>query len=392
MRLLAAASLSMLPALSTAFLLPPPNLELTAEQLEQFKQFGAEADTSVWNSVEENTRLSIKQEKAIVRTKCVGCEKLAGEESDLVFEIEVSQDSKHKLTINDATVFPLDNLERLKAYQIAQSASDEDYTVSKEDGNLHAVALGYDLSIEGRPVNHENERPIMVNLRISTVDGVKVNDKIDDVQVIITEDMSSKELEIQKFVFVSPGDPLRKENSLAGCDAITCIMRKLMLDLKGFGKDKFRKFRHGCKGRKNPEMTGAKTSDAILAGVDREHHDKDYKRPQNLHPHHHHHSHHHGHGHMHHGFFLARLIGQVLVPIFIGVGAGMIVGLVGLLIGQLVAAVWLKFRSVKRDEERGDVEDESAKGLLVAEDYKESMDLEAPPAYVHDGIEPVEKE
>lgn len=99
------------------------------------------------------------------------------------------------------------------------------------------------------------------------------------------------------------------------------------------------------------------------------------------------------HGHHHRGHFLAALVGQVLVPIFIGIMAGVGVSLVGLVLGQ--GLIRLYQIAVKRRSGSDQIKEESCadeeKGLLKGMEAQEDV-VEGPPAYVEEGIEVVEKE
>lgn len=112
---------------------------------------------------------------------------------------------------------------------------------------------------------------------------------------------------------------------------------------------------------------------------------------------HHHHHHHHRPHHMSHthgaASALYRIFVQVLVPIAIGIIAGMFVSLMGMVVGHFAVLAYQKaVGAVRRarcapESEGAKDEEEVSKGLLSEEEYKDS-----PPEYDGEGREEVLQE
>jgi hypothetical protein len=138
-------------------------------------------------------------------------------------------------------------------------------------------------------------------------------------------------------------------------------------------------------------------------------HDR-HGHPHGDHPHYRDHDHHHrphGHGHGHgmqfedmeddEGITLYKIFVHVLTPIVIGVGAGFLFSMIGMLIGHVIVLAWHKVRGTKMEgcykrreaKEVGVIgQEEAEKGLL--EDQEEDVEeyTDAPPDY-DGGVEAV---
>ncbi|KAI5796329.1 hypothetical protein DFH27DRAFT_563501 [Peziza echinospora] len=126
-------------------------------------------------------------------------------------------------------------------------------------------------------------------------------------------------------------------------------------------------------------------------------HDR-HGRPHAGHPHHHHHGHTNSHGmdfddmEDDEGITLYKIFVHVLTPIAIGVGAGFLFSMIGMLIGHVVVMAWHKVRGTKMEgcykrraarEVGGGVDGEEAeKGLLEEEVEEVEEYTDAPPEYV----------
>lgn len=106
---------------------------------------------------------------------------------------------------------------------------------------------------------------------------------------------------------------------------------------------------------------------------------------------HHHHGHpkpHHGHHHHHHGFHnfvhrVGRFIMAVAIPILIGVAAGAVTYAVGMIVGCVIALVWIKlFRGGKRGYASLAQTESDADGKQLGSEAESRESFEsAPPVY-----------
>jgi len=117
-----------------------------------------------------------------------------------------------------------------------------------------------------------------------------------------------------------------------------------------------------------------------------------HARPWSHHHHYHHRPHHMSHNHGA-GSALYRIFVQVLVPIAIGIVAGMLVSLMGMVVGHFAVLAYQKaVRAVNRARSAPELEgakdeEEVSKGLLSEEEYRD-----APPEYDGEGREEVIQE
>jgi hypothetical protein len=99
-------------------------------------------------------------------------------------------------------------------------------------------------------------------------------------------------------------------------------------------------------------------------------------------PHHHHHagSHHHRHGSTTRK--VARIFAQVVLPILVGVAAGMAASALGMLLGRVIAYSWIYYRRVGRKGSNAVIR-HSEEGILVDGEKDGLMDqqMEHPPVY-----------
>jgi Na+/H+-translocating membrane pyrophosphatase len=88
---------------------------------------------------------------------------------------------------------------------------------------------------------------------------------------------------------------------------------------------------------------------------------------------------------------IGRVMLTVFVPILLGVAAGMVTYLLGMLIGAVVAAVYMKIRgrkaryqAVALEEEDFEIDDdeETVRGSMEKDGFKDEEVGEAPPVYV----------
>jgi hypothetical protein len=111
-------------------------------------------------------------------------------------------------------------------------------------------------------------------------------------------------------------------------------------------------------------------------------------RPGRPHPHHHHRPHHKGHGHHSHSHvqtFARRAFFTILLPIIVGIFAGTVTYLIGMVLGTLIAIVIAKVRGQEYQrvalEEIVDVEEGEVVVESEKKEYAELPAYDAPPVY-----------
>ncbi|KAA8900564.1 hypothetical protein FN846DRAFT_958589 [Sphaerosporella brunnea] len=290
------------------------------------------------------------------------------------------------MSLNGHQVFPVSfkGDQRLVATQMPHDVSTIVYMVDRE--KFPQVTLDNSRLVTTDVITESGAREYTFELSIFAVDATPV--KLEGLQMIILQSPSGE-------LSFGPIRPIPK-NETCGAN-IKCMISKMMFRLRHMRKPWGRK--GGCKGRKGGKHHGGKIDNHPVEGLDA------------VPPKHHHHHHPHR---PHHGVF-HRIAAQVLLPIFVGIAAGMTVSLIGLVLGHGFLMLWYKFRGLKRGpcckagrrrrsffchrrrerQERealaaAEADGEVEKGLLQEEEH-----VECPPAYVDapvSDLEVVEKQ
>ncbi|KAI5843389.1 hypothetical protein DFP73DRAFT_595205 [Morchella snyderi] len=378
------AALIGLPALSAAFLLPPP-LDLELSPLLNPN----EAEVAVLSDTPKSA--IVKGTHIAVALPCIGCTWhkdvsdeegvpfTKGLESELLFDITIPADSPNSLVINNKRIVPFTPLFGLSALQVPASASAEDvFTISHP---FRPLKLGYDLLVTGT-INAEvpDKKDIRVKLRITAVDGVH-NDYIPDMEVLVSEDIKTGALEIVSSyispIVLGPGHHADIHDEEVSCQGIDCVISDMKHRLESLG------IMHGKDSKKGGCHNGKNGGEAPPNLP----HDGPHRGGPGRHgPHHHHHGHRQG------GHFWAALIGHVLMPIIIGIMAGVSVSIMGVIVGQSIMKLWKFAKACKNSGKIEDGQNEEGRGMLKAYVDEQHDEKEALPAYFEEGIEVVEKE
>lgn len=314
----------------------------------------------------------------LVRMPCDGCAyKEEGVETDLIFEFNFPARDHTKVSLNGVLLFPVEIPDDapLVATQMPRDVSSLVYAVDKS--SFPEVELYYTRIIVQNLPTPEGDIFYTLELNVFAVDHRPV--KLDGFRMAIIQQADGV------FVF-GPVEAIPKVQTCS--PNIRCLLAKMMDKIRNA---KFPKFR-GCgrkAGHKNPVVQG-------LAGKEDVHKDRHMFKG------------HHGQRHGHPSVF-NRIIGQVLLPIFIGILAGLTVSLIGLVIGHGFVMLFRRLKAAKREGRRGgcfgrrrrerrerkererlvkqQADGDAEKGLLHNEE-----EGEAPPAYVEGGLEVVQNE
>lgn len=381
-------------ALSAALLIPPPLSD------EEVKRLMFPSDL-----------LGLHHQRIfnIVRLPCKGCSyKEEGVDTDLVLEFSAKGPAFDAMTLNSHALLPVEFPIDGSPYTAVQMPRDVDIVVYMHDKERFPTVKIDNIMVIGEGITSDGKKEYSVELSILAVDHKKVD--LDTVKATFYESVDGK------FDFgplaVSAGTPTGQ-----ACGGnLKCMIGKMMNKFRGAAKSIPRPGRKGC----NKKLLGFKPVESLNGDMPPHPPHGPGHRLSHHGPHHGPHHHHHHGPHHHHPSVFHRIIGQVLLPIFVGILAGMTVSLLGLVIGHIFVMLWRRVRGQRvedgeeeeqpeegrcgkkggcfgrRRRERkerarlaamdGDVE--SGKALLAAQDAEE--EVEAPPAYKDEVVEVVE--
>lgn len=352
------------PALSSALLLPP-GLNPTTSDIKT-----------------DDIQIAAEYVSKLVRVQCDGCPyKDDGVATDLIFDFKVAAADPAVMTLNDAAVLPVTPL-AAPAISAVQVPRDVDILAFLEDAHKYEKApLDYNLlTHEALVLTDGGYKHDTLELHILAVSGKPVD--VNGVRLSVREDLATHALLPESVELLPPGP---------GCTGLKCMLKAML--------GKITPHRKPCGGMKpRPKIS-----------ADPDHHRPEHKEDADnmeLPPHHPHHRPGHLRGpHHHHHSIFSQVVHKVLLPIFIGIVAGLTVSMLGLIVGHVVVMGYRKMRGERMcrrrgqgcfsrrrraREERRRQQEEAAKGLLNANG--EAAEAEAPPAYVDEGLEVVEKE
>jgi hypothetical protein len=309
----------------------------------------------------------------------------------------------------------------LKATQMPHDVDTIVYFVDK--AQFPVVELDNARLITTDAINADGSKQYTFELNIIAVNSKPVS--VQGVQMVIKEASNG----VLSFGHVNP----LAKGALKECGMnIMCMFEKMLAKFrntklpswpkKGCKGRKGNKYgsKHGSKhGNKHGNKHGDKNSNPVvegLKGIDMPPPHQAHDRPN--YKHHGHHDHHrHGHHDRPHRNIFQRIVGQVLLPIFVGIVAGMTVSLIGLVIGHAFVMLYRRFKGAacerrcgsggrrgffgrrrreRRERERLaalEADGEVEKGLLEGQEQtQQDAPVESPPAYADETVEIVEKE
>jgi len=348
------------PALSTAFLIPEP--------------------INIGTVTPVSSAEIVDPLKAFIRLPCPSCPKVRWSkdgETALLFKFEAGQ---AHLTVNDNSIVPFDPAKIMKAWHVSDKNSQklDSYHLNK----AQKLDLAYDIYVaeEASPDGFSHS---VATLKVNTINGVPAKG-LDTVQIRFVTSVQTGEIYIvsTKVKHFEHNVGLDGEDTL--CKSLVCKVReavsKKLNKMKEAAKES--KIFKGCSGKpfgwwRRPSSAPAPEEGTFSALPHYE------SRP--------HHGHHHGgrphrfhddkdwkmiHHRPHHdGFFVTA--SQILLPVVIGITAGIMVSLVAVLFMQIAIFAYRRIRG-----QREEADEETGKGLLE-EDEEEYTD--APPVYEETG-------
>ncbi|KAF6239647.1 hypothetical protein HO173_002193 [Letharia columbiana] len=298
---------------------------------------------------------------------------------DVESELEMKFGTEGKtLKLNGVPFYPMSNPTIPPTLYVSQSKKDgQSSNMEGYDGNLR---LSYSMEYEEK--KFEDNSLVTVLMTVMGLDGQMI--KVENIEVTaIKEQDGTLILHSTKTVPVSPDSPDAK------CETILCrVFTKVitgMAKAKASAKTAGHKMKCFCM-KCFHKLTGHKNhphphhhKGAGKHGMPHRLPDGTMELPE-LSSHIHFKPHSHGHHHHHKGFvhrmamILRTTFKIVFVPILIGVAFGMAASAIGMLVGQVIVFLWMKYRGTSRE---------------AAYEPLDTDEKEAPPAYqdIHQGAE-----
>jgi len=371
------------------------------------------------------------------RVACNGCRAYAGSkdqngskyvpnmslETDLIFDIRIPDDEPTTLKINDASVIPFGPNLVVKAYQIPRQIETEHFLFETAESEWKSLPIGYDLMLQSSREGPEStEKQVTVSFRVTSV-GNERNDAIPELEIVVDEELATKQLAMKSVsVKKLAGPPLEWLDELeemkdliplfdlpplldapATLDDTTPVDVDIEIDMEKIpcgtnfrcildhAIDNLRALKESVVGTKAPpappaphrpcnphnqeepnldeELVSTLPFDINLPDAPHYVGFEEEKKPAP-------------------GFSLLNILPKIMVPIFIGIAAGVAVSLLGLILGQLFMLGWKRIQASKKARRHYKKCNSSgeARAMLAIE---EEEDL---PKYRDEGIEVVEKE
>lgn len=323
-----------------------------------------------------------------------------GKDNGLFLQVQVNTKS-NTIELNGAQIYPPPNPFDLifGQSQPVPTVSQVLSTVSLKDIErnperyAHPLKLtGYGLSASTVHSSKEtNEEVIKIKLDINSLEGQRIN----MAPIIIT---ALKNPEVELMVL---NVELQKQEEATPCDHLPILCK-----VKGLIQSVKHKMHGNCNMHGHMGMGHHMRPHHISAAE--QHKEEEIKEPHRSHnrphrphrrPHHHHphgkmkhhghrpHGPHHHHTHHMHSFIhqVARALLTIVVPLLLGVLAGMVTYTVGMLLGTFIALIYIRWRSSRNSYQAVALGDEEALGEDEEFDEvyeKETYHDETPPTYI----------
>ncbi|KAI9715058.1 MAG: hypothetical protein M1812_006176 [Candelaria pacifica] len=336
----------------------------------------------------------------VLRLECPGCSFAQSNEkggfdwvdnvaNSLVLDFKAgrqNQDSPESLMLNGVPFYPI-NLgipQPLTAPQLRSDISLSDVE-GTEPSNL---GLSYTMETHAAPVVAENQGHEIVEIQLHIV---ALDNQAVDVDTVTLTILNPKD-DAKDSMMIARVGTLHEESKPTDDDSPEvqeCTRSPLICKWEAIIKSKLRglkasanNLKESAKGIKNP-IKGCHFPKKEWEKIKSGHHHEGPHGP--YHPHNRHHRHHRHHGVR--GVFhkIARVVMHVVVPIFIGIAAGITASLFGMAIGHLMVLCWVQFKrggkknpytSVEQGEPEQDVFPEEKQGLATDGDLPKYQEVE----------------
>ncbi|RDW66895.1 hypothetical protein BP5796_09644 [Coleophoma crateriformis] len=314
---------------------------------------------------------AVEVDERTVDVKCPGCPIMASDlagsphllqmDNELRLNFSIAHDNGDKLLLNGLQIYPLEAMQpwtdSLTAPQIVH--------VGKDASIAGYPKLGYQLSIEHPMPRTEVDQLdlFVVQLDILEVSNIFVNG-VDSVELKLLTTPSNKMMigDVNVVPALKPSLSVSNDNG-KDCTSRICKWKAILAD-------RLSRLQHGC---------GKKAGNSAHRGPKPHGHGK--PRPHGFGGHHGAHSQHRHHRHKHTGLLhlLRQIAFHVLIPIAIGVMAGITASFVGMIAGHLVVFTWrLLFRRGCRGQ-YARLQHGSNVPVVAAEENKALIEHQGPP-------------
>jgi hypothetical protein len=307
--------------------------------------------------------------------------------------------------VNDASIIPFGPNIALTAYQLPRDVETERFLFASIEGDWKNLALGYDLMVHSaRDSEESTQKQVTVRIRVTSVNGER-NDAIEEMEIVVIEDLQSKKLEMKSVsVRPLPGAPLvwLEEPDTTVPGSFEPVDVDIEIEMKGVPcgtnlscileavRENLRKMRDAAFGNA-PKDSATQPCHDEAEPEDMMHalpFDFDFPEPpvdEMLH--HNYESPEEGHDQ---DFSLLRSICQTMVPVLVGLAAGVAVSLLGLVLGQLFMIGWKRIHASRKHRHRH--HSRKCHHFAEARPMLGVPEEDELPEYRDEGIEVVEKE
>jgi hypothetical protein len=246
--------------------------------------------------------------------------------------------------------------------------------------------LGHPLKLTGfslqsttiHSLKETGEEIIKIQLSISSLEGKAIN--IPD--IVIT---ALKNPEVQLMIL---NVELQKPHDNGNCNGmpLLCKLKSMLANMRNSIKGKMGKIRGGCHKTRPHHVSAAEQhkEEDLKKPHHRPHHKGDHKGDYKGHKGHHGHHGHHRHQGVHRFLHkVARILLTIVIPLMLGILAGMLTYTFGMLLGTFIALVWMRVRGRRSNYQPIALDDEEdGRPSFDKGQFQEEVYVESPPVYV----------
>ncbi|MCJ1430573.1 hypothetical protein MMC29_008491 [Sticta canariensis] len=308
--------------------------------------------------------------------------------TDVDNELELKFSSENgRVSLNGKPFYPISNPPLPPILSAKQIQKESDASAKKWEGYHGDLTLSYSLEIENKKhFNADKTNLVSIVFTIMGLDGEMVN--VDDIEILVIETENERIIHSITTVPASPNRPDAKCTTIF-CRVLTRL-RTTMQAAKSASHAATKKIKICClKCMQFFGKAGSQNSHGDLPLPTHVHVKPGQTDPQVDHTDHVR-TGHHVHGQHHRGWLhglvvgIKRVFSFILFPILVGIAFGVTASAVGMLMGQLVVLLWMRYRRsstsevayerLGSDEKEGLPAYEEIEGVDVKEEEKEVVE------------------